>query len=77
MDLTEKVDTITTIYNGAISKMLSKNVTDDERKQLGHSLEDILYKCTFNNQECSPDDFIWKFDRFKKLGFSILFKIIN
>ena len=64
MNLTEKVDTIMIIYNGAVSKTMNENVTDNERKQLGHSLEDILYKCTFNNQECSPDDFIWKFDRF-------------
>jgi hypothetical protein len=64
MNLTEKVDTLTTIYNGAISKMLSKNLTDNERRQLGHSLDDILYKCSFNNQPCAPEDFIWKFDRF-------------
>ena len=73
MNLTEKVDTIMTIYNGAISKTLEKNLTDNERRQLGHSLEDILYKCSFNNQPCSAEDFIWKFDRFieKKSRFRI------
>ena len=37
---------------------------DEKRKKLGHSLEDILFSCTFNNQDCGVDDFIWKFDRY-------------
>ena len=35
---------INVVYNAAIAKMLSKNVTDEERKQLGHSLDDILFR---------------------------------
>ena len=73
MNLTEKVDTIMIVYNGAVSKTMNENVTDNERKQLGHSLEDILYKCSFNNQPCSPEDFIWKFDRLKKIEFYLKF----
>jgi hypothetical protein len=61
---TDKSEVINVVYNAAISKMLSKTLTDTERKQLGHSLDDILYDCTFNNQPCSSEDFIWKFDRF-------------
>ena len=64
LDYSDKSDVINVVYNAAISKMLSKTLTDTERKQLGHSLDDILYDCTFNNQECSSEDFIWKFDRF-------------
>ena len=55
---------INTIYTAAISKMLSKNVSDEERKKLGHSLKDILFACLFNNQPCGVDDFVWKFDRY-------------
>jgi len=60
----DKSEVINVVYNAAISRMLSKTLTDTERKQLGHSLGDILYDCTFNNQPCSSEDFIWKFDRF-------------
>ena len=52
------------IYGLAASKMLNKNFSNAERKKLGHSLEDIMYNCYFNNEPCSGSDFIWKFDRF-------------
>ena len=64
LNLTEKVNYITTIYTASVSEMTSSNFTDENRKKLGHSLDDILYKCTFNNQPCTAEDFIWKFDRF-------------
>jgi len=60
----EKLEFINTVYNAAVSRMLSENVTDDERKQLGHSLDDILFSCLFNNQPCGPNDFVWHFDRY-------------
>ena len=59
-----KSNAINVVYNAAIAKMLGKNFTLDEQKSLGHSLDDILYQCTFNNQPCSSADFIWKFDRY-------------
>ena len=61
---TDKYDKIFLIYNAAVSAMLSPNVSNSERKQLGHSLDDILFSCTFNNQPCTSDDFVWKFDRY-------------
>jgi hypothetical protein len=64
LNYTDKSDVINVVYNAAIAKMLSKNFTDEERNKLGHSMDDILYDCTFNNQPCSSKDFIWKFDRF-------------
>jgi len=64
LNYTDKANVVTTIYNAAISVMISKNLTDEQRKQLGHSLNDIMYSCSFNNQPCSSKDFIWKFDRF-------------
>ena len=60
----QKNEALMEIYNAAIARMLSKNFTEVEQKKLGHSLEDILYSCTFNNQKCSTEDFIWKFDRY-------------
>ena len=64
LNYSAKSEAIEVIYNAAISKMLGKSLTNDERKLLGHSLKEILFKCTFNNAPCSSEDFIWKFDRF-------------
>ena len=52
------------IYYAALSEVLSRNFTDEERKKLGHSLDDIMFNCWFNGQPCGPRDFTWKFDRF-------------
>ena len=60
----EKYDLILKIYSSATSESLSKTFTDYEKKQLGHSLEDILLSCNFNNQKCSHQDFVWDFDRY-------------
>jgi len=59
-----KAEVIKFVYNAAIARMFSKNFTDKQRKSLGHSLDEILYECRFNNQKCTSDDFVWKFDRF-------------
>jgi len=64
LNYSDKSDVINVVYNAAISKMLSKKFTDEERNKLGHSMDDILYSCTFNDQPCSSKDFVWKFDRF-------------
>ena len=64
LNYSAKWDAINLVYEAAIAKMLSQTITNAERKLLGHSFDDILYKCTFNNVPCSADDFIWKFDRF-------------
>ena len=48
----------------AILTMLSKNFTNEQRKNFGHKLDDILIKCNFNGIACSSANFTWKFDRF-------------
>ena len=35
---------------------------DGNRKSLGFSLGDILYKCIYNKNKCDEDDFEWYFD---------------
>ena len=42
------------------------NLTIEQRKLLGHNLDDILINCWFNYQECNTSDFIWSYD--KKYG---------
>jgi hypothetical protein len=39
-----KATAISEVYNEAVAVILSKNFTDDERKKLGHSLDDILFR---------------------------------
>ena len=34
----------------------------EEKKRLGHDLNDILISCYFDNTECSSSDFTWTFD---------------
>ena len=45
-----------------ITLSMSKNLTDDNRKNLSLSLQDILIDCQFNSQDCTADDFDWFFD---------------
>jgi hypothetical protein len=37
-------------------------LSNNEKKKLGHSLEDILIRCKFNNFACNSSDFTWYFD---------------
>ena len=60
----EKRSLISKVYKHATAQVLSNNFTDEDRKKLGHNLEDILFSCLFNNQPCSTDDFLWKYDRY-------------
>jgi hypothetical protein len=64
MSIESKEKTIRFVYNAAVARMLSKNFSDEQRKSLGHSLDEILYECKFNNQKCTSNDFKWKFDRY-------------
>jgi len=41
---------------------LASNSTDEEKKSVGHYLEDILIECWFNNVACNATDFVWSFD---------------
>ena len=39
------------------------NLSDEEKKRLGHDLEDILIDCNFNNKHCASTDFSWSYDK--------------
>jgi hypothetical protein len=58
----QKTLLLSDIFLAANLAMLRLSV--EEKKLLGHSLEDILISCTFNNEPCDASDFAWKFDAF-------------
>ena len=62
LNYTFKSKVIYDVYNAANLAMFK--LTDDEKKRLGHKLEDILISCSFNGELCTHDDFTWKFDTF-------------
>ena len=64
MSSVDKYNLILSVYTHVTSRVLSKNFSDTERQKLGQSLDDILYSCLFNNQACSADDFVWRYDRY-------------
>ena len=39
-------------------------LSNEERKKLGHDLDDILFDCYFNVEVCDSTDFIWSWDDF-------------
>ena len=47
----------------AIAKINDRNLPQKVRGQLSHSLENILFKCKFNLQECTHQSFTSKFDK--------------
>jgi hypothetical protein len=51
------------IYLLATGKMNSFNFSIEEKKKLGHSIEEKLLVCKYNNQMCTSNDFVWTFDR--------------
>lgn len=60
-----------TIYNLLLYKYLAgtnaydpASRSDEFRKKLGYSLDEILFSCTYNLFPCSASDFIWYFDVF-------------
>ena len=38
-------------------------ISNEEKKKLGHDLNDILVECRFNDESCDTTDFTWSFDR--------------
>ena len=38
-------------------------ISNEEKKKLGHDLNDILVECRFNDESCDTTDFTWPFDR--------------
>ena len=63
LNASEKIKVFEQIVWFARTKMNSPSFSDADRKKLGHDLNDILLRCTFNNQKCTSQDFIWKFDK--------------
>ena len=45
------------IFNGS-------GLTNEEKKLVGHDLNDILFDCWFNNIECNSSSFVWSYDQF-------------
>jgi amiloride-sensitive sodium channel subunit alpha/amiloride-sensitive sodium channel subunit gamma len=50
-------------YN-VLLKYNSPYVTNEDRKKIGYSLEDMLISCKFADVVCNANDFEWKFDKF-------------
>ena len=38
------------------------DLTDNEKKSVGHNLDDILFDCKFNLKPCGASDFTWSYD---------------
>ena len=60
----QKYEKVSSLYTMATSEVFSRNFTNDEKKRLGHDWNDIMFKCIFNNMDCTAEDFTWKFDRY-------------
>ena len=63
LTLSEKTKLVDFVYNQGLYKMNGKKVEDEEKKKLGHALDDILISCMFNQAQCSVKDFEWSFHR--------------
>ena len=62
LNYTTKLAFFQNIYNAANVAMLK--LSNDEKKELGHRLEDLLISCQFDGEPCDASDFVWKFDNF-------------
>ena len=62
LNFSEKSRLIDFVYNQGLVEMNAiKN--DSVKKKLGHSLDEILISCMFNQEKCSKNDFEWSFHR--------------
>ena len=62
LSLNAKFTLIQNIHLTASGKVVANN--DTERQKLAHSLDDVLLRCKFNYQTCTPADFVWHFDSY-------------
>jgi len=63
LDFAAKSALFTDVYTAANMAMM--NMSEDEQKKLGHTLQDIMISCSFNYEACDVNkDFEWKFDSF-------------
>jgi hypothetical protein len=44
------------------TKKGDEKLTGEEKRLLGHDLNDTLFDCWFNFQQCDSRDFLWSFD---------------
>ena len=49
--------------SSVVFNSLDKNLTVVETSQLSHSFDDIFSDCLFNNQNCTANDFVLRYDR--------------
>ena len=63
LSMDDKFTVFNAMQNAAVQRMNSVYFSVEDRKKLGHSIEDILFDCAFNFQPCSHTDFTWKFDK--------------
>jgi hypothetical protein len=63
MKSNEKIDDLKIIYEKAMTWLL-RNLTDEQKKQMGYSLEEMILHCEFNFVQCDEDiysEFVWFF----------------
>jgi hypothetical protein len=49
-------------YKHIVESSSDMNFSEEQKKMFGHSLDDILMKCVFNNSLCDAHDFVWSYD---------------
>ena len=59
----DKLKLFDSIRYAGIARMMSKNFSDADKQRLAHSLDEILFKCTFNKKTCYSSDFVRVFNR--------------
>ena len=42
--------------------LFGNNLSNEEKKKVGHDLDDILIECQFSYHSCNSSDFIWSYD---------------
>jgi hypothetical protein len=50
------------VFNIFHTRINNHSFPASERKKLVHSFEYVLFKCKFNGQNCTANDFVWKWD---------------
>ena len=56
------INWITTEYGFRQRQKGSNNLSNEEKRKLGHDLNDILFECKFNDNPCKASDFTWSYD---------------
>ena len=49
-------------YYRSLDIAMNKSYTYQQRQNLAHNFDDILLVCSFNEESCTANDFVWKFD---------------